>query len=150
MTDHAALRVELERIAALCPDSDAGRAMTQASAALGALAGPERPDAHHSKAELYEYRLLYNALAANEWAAHGTHQVVKSWTHSDGEPCFGGDWFIVVATLPTGQVANHYRAEHWELFRVPEGTPPAYDGHDSTAAAARMRALLEERASVAT
>ena len=143
MTEHAALRAELERIASLCPDSDAGRAMTQASAALDA---PDDPDAHHSKAELYEYRLLYNALAANAWAEHDIHPVVKSWTHADGELCFGGGWFIVVATLPTGQIANHYRSEHWGLFRVPEAAPPAYDGHDSVLAARRMRELLEDSA----
>ncbi|MGN8049567.1 WDGH domain-containing protein [Curtobacterium sp. 22159] len=100
-------------------------------------------DEHHTLDELYDYRLLYNALAANEWAAHGTYPVVKSWRHSDGEECFGGGWFIVVATLPTGQVSNHYAAEHWELFAVPAvATPPEYDGHDPADAARRMRALL--------
>lgn len=27
----------------------------------------------------------------------------KSYRHSDGELCFGGEWFIVMAYLPTGQ-----------------------------------------------
>lgn len=32
-----------------------------------------------------------------------------SFCHSDGELCFGGGWFIVMANLPTGQVSNHYK-----------------------------------------
>ncbi|MGW8431756.1 WDGH domain-containing protein [Curtobacterium citreum] len=100
-------------------------------------------DEHHTMAEVYQYRMLYNALAVNAWAAAGTYPVVKSWTHSDGEPCFGGGWFIVVATLPTGQVSNHYRAEHWDLFKVPEGVPPSYDGHTPAVAADRMLRALQ-------
>lgn len=99
-------------------------------------------DEHHTLAEIYDYRMLYNALAANAWAAEGSYPVVKSWRHSDGELCFGGGWFIVVVTLPTGQVSNHYRAEHWSLFTVPEAAPPEYDGHTPRVAAERMRAHL--------
>lgn len=99
-------------------------------------------DEYHSMDEIYDYRMLYNALAFNAWSEHGTHPVVKSWRHSDGELCFGGGWFIVTATLPTGLVSNHYKAEHWDLFRVPEATPPAYDGHTPAIAAERMRELL--------
>jgi len=99
-------------------------------------------DEHHTMKELYDYRMLYNALAFNAWAAAATFPVVKSWRHSDGELCFGGGWFIVVATLPTGQVSNHYSAEHWPLFQVPEVAPPEYDGHTPEVAAQRMRDLL--------
>lgn len=101
-------------------------------------------DEHHSIGELYLYRMLYHAHSANEWARHGTFPVVKSWFHSDGEPCFGGGWFIVVATLPTGQVSNHYRDEFWNLFRVPEvPLPPEYDGHTPEDAATRLRSALD-------
>jgi hypothetical protein len=99
-------------------------------------------DEFHTMDELYDYRMLYNALAFNAWAESGAHPVVKSWRHSDGELCFGGGWFIVTATLPTGLVSNHYRAEHWDLFRIPEDTPPDYDGHTPEVAAQRMRDLL--------
>lgn len=99
-------------------------------------------DEHHTMDELYEYRMLYNAHAARGWLAAGI-SVVKSWKHSDGEECFGGGWFIVVATLPTGQVSNHYAAEHWDLFDVPEvDRPLTYDGHTPADAAARLRAAL--------
>ena len=100
-------------------------------------------DAHHTMDELYEYRMLYNAHAANEWARHDTYPVVKSRLHSNGEPCFGGGWFIIVATLPTGQVSNHYRDEFWPLFVVPEvDLPPGYDGHNPGDAAQRLRSEL--------
>ncbi|WIE81367.1 hypothetical protein [Curtobacterium sp. MCSS17_016] len=102
-------------------------------------------DEHHTLDELYQYRMLYNAFAVNAWAAADTHPVVKSWTHADGEPCFGGGWFIVVATLPTGQVSNHYRAEHWDLFRIPEGIPPIYDFQSPAIAADRMLASLRTK-----
>jgi hypothetical protein len=103
-------------------------------------------DEYHTMAELYEYRMLYNAHAAAGWLAAG-HYVVKSWRHSDGELCFGGGWFVVVALLPTGQVTNHYEAQHWDLFNVPEplSLPPAYDGHTPAEAADRLRAALAAR-----
>lgn len=98
-------------------------------------------DEYHSMSELYDYRMLYNAHAAHGWLAAGI-LVVKSWRHSDGEECFGGGWFIVTAALPAGQVSNHYKAEHWDLFRVPEALSPAYDGHTPADAAERLRAPL--------
>ena len=105
-------------------------------------------DGHHTFDELYEYRMLYNAHAAHGWLAAGI-PVVKSWKHSDGEPCFGGGWFIVTATLPAGQVSNHYKAEHWGLFKVPEvELPPAYDGHTPKAAADRLRIEAEHARAV--
>ena len=105
-------------------------------------------DEHHTMDELYEYRMLYNALAANAWWSSGVYKVRKSWKHSDGELCFGGGWFIVVANLPGGQVSNHYRAEFWDLFTVPEyDQAPEWDGHTPQVAADRMRETLKvERA----
>ena len=100
-------------------------------------------DGYHTFDELYEYRMLYHAHAALGWLASGV-QVVKSWRHSDGELCFGGGWFIVSAELPgVGQVTNHYKAEHWDLFDVPEvELPPAYDGHTPADASERLRRSL--------
>ena len=102
-------------------------------------------DGYHTHEELYEYRMLYNAHAARGWLAEGV-PVVKSWRHSDGELCFGGGWFVVTADLPAGQVSNHYKAEFWGLFDVPEvGLPPEYDGHTPAEAADRLRADLIEQ-----
>jgi hypothetical protein len=100
-------------------------------------------DGFHTFDELYRYRLLYNAALFNEWAARSAHDVHKSWVHDDGLPCFGGGWFIVVAQLPTGQISNHYAAEHWALFQVEERTPPApYDGHSPADVADRLQGWL--------
>lgn len=96
-------------------------------------------DEYHTMDELYEYRMLYNALAANAMA----DRAVKSWRHSDGEKCFGGGWFVVYLNLPTGQVSNHYKAEHWGLFRVPEAElAPDWDGHTPAEAAKRLLRAL--------
>lgn len=55
------------------------------------LESGEASDGVHTHNELYDYRMLYNAHAANGWHAAGI-PVVKSWRHSDGELCFGGGW----------------------------------------------------------
>ena len=75
-------------------------------------------DGFHSFDELYHYRMLYNAAFFN--SLEGKYEVHKSYRHADGELCFGGGWFIVMAYLPTGQVSNHYRIEDWNLFNIPE------------------------------
>jgi hypothetical protein len=108
----------------------------------------ETSDGYHTFNELYEFRKIYNAALFNEWAKQ-THvnplfakmdgqpavkpkyDVHKSWRHADGELCFGGGWFIVVAVLPSGQISNHYEAQDWELFKIPSYEKALYkfDGH---------------------
>lgn len=103
-------------------------------------------DGYHTFKELYDYRLAYNAHLFNMWSMHGTHFVVKSRYHSDGEPCFGGGWFIVVAETPLGQISNHYKEEHWDKFYVPEvPLPPIYDGHTPQQALERLNQLIEDK-----
>lgn len=121
---------------------DLGRADRELRELRDLIATGEASDGHHTHNELYDYRMLYNAHAVRGWLAMGL-PVVKARNHSDGEPCFGGGWFIVVATLPTGQVSNHYRDEYWDLFAVPEvDLPPEYDGHSPAIAADRLRDAL--------
>lgn len=73
-------------------------------------------DGYHTFKELYEFRKVYNAALFNEWTKDGKYNVHKSIRHHDGELCFGGGWFIVVAILPTGQISNHYEIKDWNLF----------------------------------
>ena len=89
-------------------------------------------DGYHTFKELYEFRKVYNAVLFNEWFNQGKYSVHKSMKHSDGEKCFGGGWFIVVATLPTGDISNHYENKDWNLFNC-EVRPRAkeWDGHTS-------------------
>lgn len=79
-------------------------------------------DGYHTFNELYRYRMLYNAAFFNE-LAKGDVKVCKSHKHYDGEECFGGGWFIVMAELPTGQISNHYENRYWELFNIPRRKP---------------------------
>lgn len=122
-------------------------------------------DGYHSFEELYNFRKIYNAVLFNEWAKEAMeikkleddghwvsyskganipkYNVHKSWKHYDGELCFGGGWFIVVAVLPTGQISNHYKAEDWDLFQIPEVDKALYefDGHSSQDVLERLKSL---------
>lgn len=118
-------------------------------------------DGYHSFKELYDIRLAYNVALFNEWANHlwknpswrvdtnseqsmiPKYNVHKSWKHSDGELCFGGGWFIVVANLPSGQISNHYEAKDWDLFKIPEVEKALFefDGHTTQDVIQRLKSL---------
>ena len=117
----------------------------------------ELSDGYHTFNELYEFRKVYNAALFNEWAENletssdfgqalfnvPKYNVHKSWRHSDGELCFGGGWFIVSAMLPTGLISNHYKAEDWDLFKIPEVDKALFefDGHTSEDVLNRLKKL---------
>lgn len=113
----------------------------------------EVSDGYHTFNELYEFRKVYNAALFNEWAKDHIigsniepgpkYNVHKSWKHNDGEPCFGGGWFIVVADLPGGQISNHYKAEDWDLFKIPETEKALlpFDGHTGSDVINRLKNL---------
>jgi len=119
-------------------------------------------DLYHTIDELYTFRKVYNAALFNEWPANrmdylegvkngwsymqeefAKYDVHKSWRHHDGELCFGGGWFIVVAVLPTGQISNHYHENDWELFKIPifEKAKYEFDGHSSEDVLNRLKTL---------
>lgn len=103
----------------------------------------ETSDGYHTFNELYEYRLVYNALYANEFAKRQPLAVNKSKRHADGELCFGGGWFVVTMFLPTGQVTNHYELKDWDKFHCDElDTAPEWDGHTPQEALHRLRQQL--------
>ena len=114
-----------------------------------ALAQPEQEpvidgntsDGYHTFNELYEFRKAYNIALFNEWAANGKCSVHKSWRHNDGELCFGGGWFIVVAVLPQGQISNHYEAKDWDLFHIQETEKALFefDGHTGADVIERLK-----------
>lgn len=116
----------------------------------------EYSDGFHSFNELYTFRKVYNAVLFNEWGNQKgfddginyhhnipKYNVHKSWRHFDGELCFGGGWFIVVAMLPTGQITNHYKEEDWGLFQIPTFETALYefDGHSSSDVINRLLSL---------
>lgn len=102
-------------------------------------------DGYHTFAELYDFRKVYNAVLFNEWARQDLYNVHKSKKHFDGEDCFGGGWFIVMAVLPTGQISNHYELKDWDLFDVPatETAIVQFDGHTSKDVLERLQRLIK-------
>lgn len=102
-------------------------------------------DGYHTFKELYNFRKLYNACLFNEWASQNKFSVHKSEKHSDGEKCFGVGWFIVVATLPTGDISNHYELKDWDLFKCEvKEKAKEWDGHSASDVAERLLALLKD------
>lgn len=100
-------------------------------------------DGYHTFNELYRYRMPYNAAFFNE-LAKGDVKVRKSHKHYDGEECFGGGWFIVMAELPTGQISNHHENRYRGLFNIPElETAWKRDGHTPNEAADRIESYLK-------
>lgn len=98
--------------------------------------------------ELYDFRLILNALLFNEWAKTGEYEVYKSKRHHDGSipfPDDNEDWFIVVAILPSGQVTNHYHIKYWDYFKIPSypKVKDEFDGHTSSVVLLRYGVLLE-------
>ncbi len=103
----------------------------------------EISDGYHTFNELYYYRMLYNAAFFNLLPKEVVH---KSKRHHDGEECFGGGWFIVMANLPTGQISNHYELKDWDLFQIPEkDVADEWDGHTPQEAADRLHEYLLEK-----
>lgn len=107
-------------------------------------------DGYHTFDELYEYRMLYDAAFFNMasfteqsgfTAGWGIH---KSKRHADGELCFGGGWFIVIAYLPNfGQISNHYAMKDWNAFDIPvHEVADKWDGHIPQEAADRLNKWL--------
>lgn len=106
----------------------------------------EISDGYHTFDELYEYRMLYNALWIYNMSpsTKKLFNVHKSKRHSDGEEPFGGGWFVVNVTLPTGQISNHYELKYWNLFDCDEReTAEKWDGHTPQVAAERMMEYLK-------
>lgn len=104
----------------------------------------EFSDGYHTFQELYDFRKLYNAALFNEWAINGKYEVYKSKKHFDGKECFDGNWFIVVAILPDGQISNHYEMKDWDLFKIPEYEKSKYefDGHTPKDVLERLRKVI--------
>lgn len=107
--------------------------------------GNEISDTIHTFGELYEYRMLYNALAANLLYEKG-YEVYKTHKHDDGQECFGGGWFLVSIRTPYGPIDNHYKNEYWDLFQVKEEEkePYKYDGHGPKDVSNTLFKLLKE------
>lgn len=106
----------------------------------------EMSDGYHTFNELYEFRLFYNCAFLNEIKDKKEFNVHKSLKHSDGKECFGGGWFIVMITLPTGQISNHYEIKHWDSFKCEERkVADEWDGHTSDDVISRLKDFVNKR-----
>lgn len=106
--------------------------------------GNEISDTIHTFGELYDFRMLYNALAVNALYEAGKALCYKTERHSDGELCFGGGWFLVVIDTPYGKIDNHYKMEYWDYFKCPilDQELGEYDGHTTADVADCMRKYI--------
>ena len=125
------------------PEMEIEKLKKDRSELLETLKTGEATDGYHTFNELYEYRMVYNALLFNEWSKKGLYDVHKSMRHSSGEECFGGGWFIVMAELPTGQISNHYELKYWNMFICNEKKANEYDGHTPQEVVGRMKDLIK-------
>lgn len=83
-------------------------------------------DGYHTFDSLYTQRLYLFATICNLNA----DKAWKSYRHSDGELCFGGDWFIVGIDTPMGVFTYHYENKYFDLFNVEElEVGKEWDGH---------------------
>ena len=107
-------------------------------------------DGYHTFDELYYYRLCYNAALVNTLVSlkdtlpnsFKDIKVCKSKKHFGGEPCYGGGWFIVMINTPWGQISNHYKLEHWNMFDCPVTKESwKWDGHNMKDAMERLNRL---------
>lgn len=88
-------------------------------------------DGYHTFDSLYKQRLHLMATIVNLVPQICT----KTWKHWDGEPCFGGGWFLVTVHTPEGNYGYHFEQEYWDMFHCPETeTGPVFkdDPYDET------------------
>ena len=69
-------------------------------------------DGYHTFNELYFQRLVLFAVIVNT----NKHKAWKTKYHEDGEPCFGGGWFLVTIQTPEGDYGYHYEEKYWNMF----------------------------------
>lgn len=83
-------------------------------------------DGYHTFNDLYTQRAVLFATIVNQ----NLDKAWKSHKHEDGEPCFGGGWFIVAVDTQKGSYSYHYEDKYWDIFKCVE-LPVAkhWDGH---------------------
>lgn len=83
-------------------------------------------DGYHTFNALYYQRMILFATLVKQ----NKDKAWKSRRHSDGEPCFGGGWFIVGIDTPQGSYTYHYEDKYFDLFDCVElSKGKEWDGH---------------------
>ncbi len=73
-------------------------------------------DGYHTFNDLYHQRAVLFSVIVDKYLTNAW----KSHYHEDGEPCFGGGWFIVSITTPAGEYGYHFEDKYWDLFNCKE------------------------------
>ena len=102
----------------------------------------ELSDGYHTFNGLYYQRMILFAALVRTYK----DRAWKSYKHEDGEPCFGGGWFIVGIDTPQGSYTYHYENKYFDLFECAE-LPAAkhWDGH-TEADVTRLMSLPDDGA----
>ena len=83
-------------------------------------------DGYHTFKQLYYQRMILFAALVKQ----NRDKAWKSLRHEDGEPCFGGGWFIVGIDTPEGSYTYHYEDKYFSLFDCAElERGKHWDGH---------------------
>ena len=99
----------------------------------------ELSDGFHTFNSLYRQRCVLFATLVNLFP----DLAWKSRRHEDGEPCFGGGWFVVCIDTPAGPYSYHDEDKDWDLFRCIElDKAKPFDGH-TDADVGRLLSLAE-------
>jgi hypothetical protein len=93
-------------------------------------------DGYHTFGELYEHRITNYLVLCRELAhnpkRHDSHPVWRSKNHSDGQPAYGGGWFVLgIGTEPGQQITYHLPIAAWDKtwFAKELDKAPEFDGH---------------------
>lgn len=83
-------------------------------------------DGFHTFRQLYYQRMMLFATIVKQ----NKDKALKSLRHEDGEPCFGGGWFIVGVDTPEGSYTYHYEDNYYSLLDCKElERGKHWDGH---------------------
>lgn len=107
-------------------------------------------DGYHTFSDLYNHRItlfitLCRQVEANPYNHQnpGTHPW-RSKNHSDGEPAFGGTWFVLGINKEKGeQITYHLPMGRWDETSFAEtlDKAPEFDGHTSDDVLERLKNL---------
>lgn len=108
-------------------------------------------DGYHTMDELYDHRITifialcrFIAKADTYWEGPICPSVWRSKNHSDGEPAFGGTWFVLGIGWQKGdQITYHLPINLWESTHFAEtlDKAPEFDGHSSADVLERLKSL---------
>ncbi len=107
-------------------------------------------DGYHTFKELYDHRVtLFIALCNHKHELlalenPGKHKVWRSKNHDDGQPAFGGTWFVMgIGTNKGEQITYHLPIDRWNETDFAETLEkaPEWDGHTPDDVINRLKLL---------